>query len=440
MTQRLSGIFLLCAAFVSLTGFNAGAQINGVGHQSSAPSLNYRDSIYVYCASGPHDQTRGTLLARSPYIEKSVFNWEKYDPKGNSFIDIPDGTQPDSVTSRLQGLGDGLYRVTVKSGANTSGPYYAWVLHNWITAKAEIPDSSSTCESFKIEASFEKAPLTYYDRLTGDSLSARNPNIGFRTQWFKGSVLEASTLSPVIMEPPASENDVEYRLVITDLQFGCMHNISTMYQSKTTSADFSFDPAKGEAVLKVSFTNRSINYDSSYWHFSKELDKIKAEIALNPSRPVDSIDFVLTEPSPTYEYEWSGNYRVHLVTVKVNPTTGNCYDTLYMKFGENIVVETSLVDVPNVFTPNGDGNNDEFVVFTQSLKSMNIRIYNRWGGLVHSWKYSNIRESDYTHKHSVWDGRVNGRYASAGVYFYVVQAVGRDGEKIKKEGFIHLFR
>ena len=70
-----------------------------------------------------------------------------------------------------------------------------------------------------------------------------------------------------------------------------------------------------------------------------------------------------------------------------------------MKFGENIVVETSLVDVPNVFTPNGDGNNDEFVVFTQSLKSMNIRIYNRWGGLVHSWKYSNIRESDYTHKH-----------------------------------------
>jgi len=71
---------------------------------------------------------------------------------------------------------------------------------------------------------------------------------------------------------------------------------------------------------------------------------------------------------------------------------------------------------------------------------MSVRIYNRWGGLVHSWSYSNIRGRDYTYKHSVWDGRIGNRMASPGVYFYVIRAIGRDGAKQNKEGFVHLFR
>jgi len=111
-----------------------------------------------------------------------------------------------------------------------------------------------------------------------------------------------------------------------------------------------------------------------------------------------------------------------------------------MEPGVFINVDTSLVVLPNVFTPNGDGANDEYVIKSQSLKSLSIKIYNRWGGLVHSWSYSNIRSSDYTIEHSIWDGKIGSRMASPGVYYIVARAVGRDDKEYTKTGFIHLFR
>ena len=166
---------------------------------------------------------------------------------------------------------------------------------------------------------------------------------------------------------------------------------------------------------------------------------IKKEAEENEGDVIDSIDFVLTDEAPVYDFEKTGEYRIMVSTVKLN-NTGNCYDTLFMKPGEFILVDTSLVVLPNVFTPNGDGINDVYVVESRSLKSMTIKIYNRWGGLVHNWSYSNIRSSDYTIEHSVWDGKIGGRMASPGVYFIVVRAVGRDNKERNQNGYIHLFR
>lgn len=439
----LGTLTCLIVTALMLVTFQGFAQINGWGHQASLKTegLFDNDTIYIYCASGPNDNRHGMLTASSPFVNPSEFNWEQYDTLSRSFADIPDGVKIDSVTSRLSGLSDGLYRVTITSGSQTAGPFQAWILHNWITAQAEIPDSTSICEYFKIVASFQYAPLTYFDTNTGQTISIRNPLIGFKTRWSKGSEVIASVLSPTVYDPPASDSPVKYTLTITDQQFGCTGTTTVDYDSKTTQAGFSYDPAKGEAVLEVTFTNQSINYDSAYWYFTKDLIKIKQELADDPTKVIDSTDFILTDPSPVYEYEWSGEYRVHLITVKVNPTTGNCYDTLYMPKGEIIEVDTSDIEFPNVFTPNGDGMNDKFIVFTHSLKKLQVNIYNRWGGLVHTWSYSNIRQSEYTHEHSVWDGRVRGgRMASPGVYFVVVQSEGRDGKKKRKEGFVHLFK
>jgi len=434
---------VLILIFLVTVSAQAHAQIEAVGHKGSTETQGgfKRDSIYIFCASGPADNRLGTLIARSPFTGISEFNWEKYDTLSHSFVDISDGVKTDSVTSRQTRLNDGLYRVTISSGSQVAEPFQAWVLHNWITAKAEIPDSSSNCLQFKIEASYEYAPLTYFDTDTRERKSARNPNISFRIRWYKGTDIISSVISPIILDPPPSDSPVKYSLTITDMQFGCTGTTTVDYLSKTTQALFTYDPANGEAVLKVTFTNSSINYDSAYWYFSKDLIKLKYEIEANPDQKIDSLDFILTDRSPVYEYQWSGEYRVNLITAKVNPSTGNCYDTLYMKPGEFIEVDTSDIQIPNVFTPNDDGSNDNLIVFTHSLKSMSLHIYNRWGGLVHRWSYSNIRESDYTHEHSVWDGKVmGGGPAPTGVYFVVVQSVGREGKRKKKEGFVHLFR
>jgi gliding motility-associated-like protein len=278
----------------------------------------------------------------------------------------------------------------------------------------------------------------------------RNPKSSFDFKWTKGSETDPISfeLSPYIFPPIASKDPIIYQLTITDpynYPFGCKSPSNqgrVQYNSKVPKSAFEFDPKEGEAVLKVTFKNdQAINYDSILWLFYKDNNIIKREAEKNKDELVDSIDFILLGNSPVHEYEWAGEYKVKVITVKVNPTTGNCYDTMYMKPGEFILVDTALVEAPNVFTPNGDGTNDEFIVKTQSLKSMTIHIYNRWGGLVHSWSYSNIRSRDYTYEHSVWDGKIGGRLASPGVYFYVITVVRRDDKPTKpKQGFVHLFR
>jgi gliding motility-associated-like protein len=128
---------------------------------------------------------------------------------------------------------------------------------------------------------------------------------------------------------------------------------------------------------------------------------------------------------------------VKLVSKKI---TGSkvCVDTTYLK--DYIVVDTSFIAVPNVFTPNGDGTNDEFVVKFWSMQSIEIDIFNRWGKRVHHWQSGDVRGFENTWTETVWDGRLGGRYASPGVYYYTVTGEGRDGEKRRKHGFVHLFR
>jgi gliding motility-associated-like protein len=190
--------------------------------------------------------------------------------------------------------------------------------------------------------------------------------------------------------------------------------------------------------LEVRFTNKSENGDpgSFEWFFFKDLDEIKRE-SEQSNMPVDSIMFTAFDDAPIYTYENSGSYMVKLVSKKKSEFH-TCTDTVYLP--EYIVADTSFIQVPNVFSPNGDGTNDNFVVKFWSMKEVKISVFNRWGRLVHVWQSGDVRGFKNTWIESVWDGKIGGRYASPGVYFYVVEGFGRDGRKRWKHGDIYLFR
>jgi len=435
-------LLLVALAFYSLSH----AQNISAPDADYSKATNYStpfsdDSIYVFCVF-PDDGPSGRLRAQSHSGHNCTFVWEVYDTLSGDFISYTGNLSEDTLRSTIYGLPDGLYRVTIND-EQTSVQEQAWVFTNWVKILyTEIPDTLSNCEGFQIYADYEMKELHYFDPSTNNPIPLRNPNktdfVKFR--WYKENEWVYSQLNPWVSPAIASDNLIDFRLEVTD-EFGCTAEQTVKYDSKITKAGFEIDPMEGEAVLEVTFTNSSINYDSAIWFFYKDDFVIKKEAEEREGEPVDSIWFFLVEDAPVFEYEHTGEYRIKLVTIKVNPTTGNCYDTLYMPVGEFIKVDTSLVDAPNFFTPNGDGVNETFKVNTQSLKSMTIRIYNRWGGLVHRWDYDNIRSKDYTYEHSVWDGRVNGgAMATPGVYFYVIQAVGRDDKRRNIEGFIHLFR
>lgn len=125
-----------------------------------------------------------------------------------------------------------------------------------------------------------------------------------------------------------------------------------------------------------------------------------------------------TDAEHRYSFTSPGNYRV---VCRVKNTECPCPSSysegcLIDSTEISISVSTSMLLVPNVFTPNGDGQNDEFRVAYRSLKEFHCWVYNRWGKLVYSW----------TDPAKGWDGTINGRPAAEGAYFYVIRALGTD--------------
>jgi len=83
-----------------------------------------------------------------------------------------------------------------------------------------------------------------------------------------------------------------------------------------------------------------------------------------------------------------------------------------------------LVFPPNVFSPNGDGINDEFCIALDNIIDYQIFLLDRWGTQVF---YS---ENDT----KCWDGVIRGKRAAAGTYFYVVEVEDAKNEKASYRG------
>ncbi len=74
-----------------------------------------------------------------------------------------------------------------------------------------------------------------------------------------------------------------------------------------------------------------------------------------------------------------------------------------------ITAETEAPQVffPNVISPNGDGKNDNFEGSWLHIEPMELRIFDRWGGL----KY-------VSNTHFAWDGTYNGQVVAPGVFVF----------------------
>jgi gliding motility-associated-like protein len=109
-----------------------------------------------------------------------------------------------------------------------------------------------------------------------------------------------------------------------------------------------------------------------------------------------------------------------------NEVTG-CQDSV-----EFIIEVQGIPEINNVFTPNQDGINDEFLFFEYAMGMVDVQIFNRWGQLVYSWVGSD----------KSWAGvdQSTGKDLPAGVYFYVFEGKGVDGHHYDKKGSVTLLR
>ncbi len=101
-------------------------------------------------------------------------------------------------------------------------------------------------------------------------------------------------------------------------------------------------------------------------------------------------------------------------------TQGNCSAT------DQVTVEADCASIfiPNVFTPNGDGNNDVFRIITRGVKEYRLQIFNRWGHLLF--------ETD--DPEDVWTGGKGGYYVPDGTYMWMVYALDDNNEPLLQDG------
>ncbi len=143
-----------------------------------------------------------------------------------------------------------------------------------------------------------------------------------------------------------------------------------------------------------------------------------------------------TEENPSYVYPDTGTYNPCLYVAG----TDSC-DGIYCK---KIIVEfLGVIDVPNAFSPNGDGANDILWLRGIGVSEIEFRIYNRWGELVFESDdiaiVCNRLETCIGIKG--WDGTYKGRPQEMDVYVYTMKAVFENGKKTElRKGNITLIR
>jgi gliding motility-associated-like protein len=396
-------------------------------------STGPQDNIHIFC--GVKDEINASLTASAVNNETASFEWTKYN--GSTFVFFKSES---GISSTITQLENGCYQVTVTSASEVK-IYTNWVFNNYIEVTAEIPKSD--CNSFTLSGTIDSAPFTYTDLSTG---TPKELTKTLKVTWSTGGKVFSAFATVQVFNPPTKDTD--YTFEVSD-QFGCAGNTDVRYNSIVTKALFTFVPEgqnkksdanKTEAPLTVTFTNTSENGDPGKfeWFVFKDVQKIKDEVTAGIFK--DSIMDKVVSDNMVYTFESCGTYMVKLVSKKLSENN-ICTDTFYMP--DYIVIDTSFIDAPNVFTPNGDEANEKFAIKFFSMKSVKVTIFNRWGKVIHVWESNDVRgflNTAETVPESVWDGKVGGKYASPGVYYYVVEGIGRDDKRRKQAGFFHLFR
>jgi len=127
-----------------------------------------------------------------------------------------------------------------------------------------------------------------------------------------------------------------------------------------------------------------------------------------------------------YSTSLRANQGIYIAALK----TSNGFCDTSQNLTVTIIVPLLEYFVPNVFTVTGDNVNESWTIQTQNAVSSTILIFNRWGNVIVKLKKPN----------ETWDGTVNGKDATSGVYFYKYEFVDNYNKKTSGHGHFTLIR
>ena len=150
----------------------------------------------------------------------------------------------------------------------------------------------------------------------------------------------------------------------------------------------------------------------------------------NCGEQLGSITAVASTNNPPITYNWSTGSSNSIISnllagvYSIVVTDNNNCSTTDSVLVFNITANCEqTIFIPNVFSPNGDNQNDLFMIQLIGLEFENLKIYNRWGILL--FETNNINEG--------WDGTTtSGEDVSEGSYFFILSYKNNNEKQIKK--------
>ncbi len=317
-----------------------------------------------------------------------------------------------------------------------------------------------------------------------DVTTLLNPTLNYQWTTIDGDI--ASTTEILTINAPGI-----FILTSTDSSFGCVgqdtvrimedndlfsdiefvvNNPSCFAGSDGTIEVTSFIGGEGPFTYKYEesiFTDISTIQFSTGMHTISIFDKYECEVnktfEITSSPPFE----IITEPDVTIKYEKNG-----ILTADVNIDDNQLNSIIWSDEEGNFLAEGKEVEIsfdqeliiitaedingciatatviltidyeveifyPNVFSPNGDGTNDNFMLFNNGLlENMNsLQIFDRSGELIFEKTNMLFNESQ-----SGWNGEFNGQAVQPGVYVFIINYTLGNGESKIKSGSITVIR
>lgn len=220
------------------------------------------------------------------------------------------------------------------------------------------------------------------------------------TYHWSGSSLHTSTITNLCTGT--------YNVTVTDSNNCTITGSATIITDSPITADAIVSPSDSALVqTTINFTSTGIGAVDYSWNFG---DGTQSNI-----------------PNPSHQYQNEGTYDVVLIVSTGAPDF--CTDTFHLTIYIFLPPE---VNIPNVFTPNGDGVNETFRVESKGLLTEEMTIYNRWGKKIFSWNELG----------GEWNGNnENGQKSADGVYYYIYVGTGKyESNTINRNGTVTLLR
>lgn len=198
--------------------------------------------------------------------------------------------------------------------------------------------------------------------------------------------------------------------VSSDLGFGIKFPPSGTFLKADFSTAGKF-PVKTASPYTAQFINQAEGADRYYWDFGDGSTS-------DEKNPAHTFVYTRTDGRPQSFY----------VTMDAIKDNTDCAPSV--RKGPLVLLPPMTIFVPNSFTPNGDGINDELSVTVPDLSSYHLSIFNRYGAKV--FETRDIFEN--------WKGQFRNAPVAAGVYYYIIDGLNLQGTAVRQSGSVTVIR